>query len=158
MAGEPRYAALLLGLGLRELSMSPGSLPRVKHRIRNLDMIAATRRAEAIMDQSDSGRIAAMLDDFDSTFEHDDQVVRPVTVREQDLSVNHPVLHPVAAQGAQLGLAEEGANVGILGAGVDLGTARGGHDAAISASPETTQTSFPRPPGAGLVWAVTLRS
>jgi phosphotransferase system enzyme I (PtsI) len=69
MAGEPRYAALLLGLGLRELSMSPGSLPRVKHRIRNLDMIAATRRAEAIMDQSDSGRIAAMLDDFNAMAE-----------------------------------------------------------------------------------------
>jgi phosphotransferase system enzyme I (PtsI) len=66
MAGEPRYAALLLGLGLRELSMSPGNLPRLKQRIRNLDMIAATRRAEAIMDQSDSGRIAALLDDFNA--------------------------------------------------------------------------------------------
>ena len=66
MAGEPRYAALLLGLGLRELSMAPGNLPRLKQRIRNLDMVAATRRAEAIMDQSDSGRIAAMLDDFNA--------------------------------------------------------------------------------------------
>ncbi len=66
MAGEPRYAALLLGLGLRELSMSPGNLPRLKQRIRNLDMVAATRRAEAIMDQSDSGRIAALLDDFNA--------------------------------------------------------------------------------------------
>jgi phosphoenolpyruvate-protein phosphotransferase (PTS system enzyme I) len=69
MAGDPRYAALLLGLGLRELSMSPANLPRVKHRIRNLDMIAATRRAEAIMDQSDSGRIAALLDDFNAMAE-----------------------------------------------------------------------------------------
>ena len=66
MAGDPRYAALLLGLGLRNLSMAPGNLPRVKHRIRNLDMIAATRRAEAIMDQSDPGRIAALLDDFNA--------------------------------------------------------------------------------------------
>jgi len=69
MAGEPRYAALLLGLGLRELSMSPGSLPRLKQRIRNLDMVAATRRAEAIMDQSDPGRIAALLDDFNAMAE-----------------------------------------------------------------------------------------
>jgi phosphotransferase system enzyme I (PtsI) len=69
MAGDPRYSALLLGLGLRELSMAPTNLPRVKHRIRNLDMIAATRRAEAIMDQSDSGRIAAMLDDFNAMAE-----------------------------------------------------------------------------------------
>ena len=66
MAGEPRYTALLLGLGLRELSMSPGSLPRIKQRIRSLDIVAATRRAEAIMDQSDSGRIAALLDDFNA--------------------------------------------------------------------------------------------
>ena len=66
MAGDPRYAALLLGLGLRELSMGPSNLPRVKQRIRSLDMIAATRRAEAIMDQSDPDRIAALLDDFNA--------------------------------------------------------------------------------------------
>jgi phosphoenolpyruvate-protein phosphotransferase (PTS system enzyme I) len=67
IAGEPRYAALLLGLGLRELSMSPQNIPRVKQRIRGLDMIAATRRARAIMDQSDSARIGLLLDDFNTT-------------------------------------------------------------------------------------------
>jgi len=66
MAGEPRFAALLLGLGLRNLSMAPRNIPRVKQRIRNLDMVAATRRARAIMDQSDTGRIAALLDDFNA--------------------------------------------------------------------------------------------
>src|SRR3954454_5517414 len=69
IAGEPRYTALLLGLGLREFSMSPGSIPRVKQRIRSLDMVAATRRARAIMDQSDSSRIATLLDDFNATAE-----------------------------------------------------------------------------------------
>jgi phosphotransferase system enzyme I (PtsI) len=69
IAGDPRYAALLLGLGLRELSMTPRSIPRVKQRIRNLDIVAATRRARAIMDQSDSGRIAALLDDFNAIAE-----------------------------------------------------------------------------------------
>jgi phosphotransferase system enzyme I (PtsI) len=69
MAGEPRYAALLLGLGLRTLSMAPRNIPRVKQRIRNLDMVAATRRARAIMDQSDAGRIAALLDDFNAMSE-----------------------------------------------------------------------------------------
>jgi len=49
IAGDPRYAALLLGLGLRELSMAPRNIPRVKQRIRNLDMVAASRRARAIM-------------------------------------------------------------------------------------------------------------
>src|SRR5262249_52107075 len=53
IAGDPRYAALLLGLGLRELSMAPQKIPQVKQRIRNLDMVAATRRARAIMDQAD---------------------------------------------------------------------------------------------------------
>ena len=66
MAGETRFLALLLGLGLRNLSMAPRNIPRVKQRIRSLDMVAATRRARAIMDQSDTGRIAALLDDFNT--------------------------------------------------------------------------------------------
>jgi phosphotransferase system enzyme I (PtsI) len=66
VAGDPRYAVLLLGLGIRDLSMSAGSLPLVKQRIRSLDMGEATRRAQSIMDQSDSGVIAAMLDDFNA--------------------------------------------------------------------------------------------
>jgi phosphotransferase system enzyme I (PtsI) len=66
MAGEPRFSALLLGLGLRNLSMAPRNIPRVKQRIRSLDMVAATRRARAIMDQSDTGRIAALLEDFNA--------------------------------------------------------------------------------------------
>jgi len=66
IAGDPRYTALLLGLGVRELSMAWPALPRVKQRIRSLDLMAATRRARMIMDQSDSGRIAALLDDFNT--------------------------------------------------------------------------------------------
>src|SRR5204862_7899460 len=33
MAGDPRYTALLLGLGIRDLSMAPGNISRVKRRI-----------------------------------------------------------------------------------------------------------------------------
>jgi len=66
MAGDQRFTALLLGLGLRNLSMAPRSIPRIKQRIRGLDIVAATRRARAIMDQSDTGRIAALLDDFNT--------------------------------------------------------------------------------------------
>ena len=66
IAGDPRYTALLLGLGVRELSMAWPALPRVKQRIRSIDLLAATRRARMIMDQSDSGRIAALLDDFNT--------------------------------------------------------------------------------------------
>lgn len=64
VAGDPRFTPLLLGLGIRDLSMSAGNIPRVKQRIRNLDLVAATRRARVIMDQSDSPRIAQLLDDF----------------------------------------------------------------------------------------------
>ncbi|HEC14303.1 MAG TPA: phosphoenolpyruvate--protein phosphotransferase, partial [Rhodospirillales bacterium] len=66
MAGDPRYTALLLGLGLRELSMSAANVPRVKQRIRNMDLVAAGGRAHIIMDQVDAGRIAMLLDDFNA--------------------------------------------------------------------------------------------
>ncbi|MGQ9368084.1 phosphoenolpyruvate--protein phosphotransferase [Azospirillum sp. ST 5-10] len=66
IAGDPRYTALLLGLGVRELSMAPLGIPAVKRRIRTLDLVEATRRARVIMDQSDSGRIATLLDDFNA--------------------------------------------------------------------------------------------
>ena len=39
-------------------------MPRVKQRIRRLAVGPATQRARAIMDQTDEGRIAALLDDF----------------------------------------------------------------------------------------------
>ena len=66
MAGDPRYTALLLGLGVRELSMSSASLPRVKQQVRSLDLTASTRRAEMIMDQADPDRIEMLLDDFNA--------------------------------------------------------------------------------------------
>ena len=66
MAGDPRFTALFLGLGVRELSMTANALPRVKSRILSLDLQAAVRRASVIMDQFDSGRIAVLLDDFNS--------------------------------------------------------------------------------------------
>ncbi|WP_046022261.1 phosphoenolpyruvate--protein phosphotransferase [Magnetospira sp. QH-2] len=64
MAGDPRYTALLLGLGIRELSMSAHNIPRVKRRIRELDMAAASLRAKLILEQTDAGRITTLLDDF----------------------------------------------------------------------------------------------
>jgi phosphotransferase system enzyme I (PtsI) len=66
MAGDPRYTTLLLGLGVRELSMSSASLPRVKQQVRSLDLMASTRRAEMLMDQADPSRIAMLLDDFNA--------------------------------------------------------------------------------------------
>ena len=66
IAGDPRYTALLTGLGLRELSMTPSSILKVKQRIIGMDARAATQRAQLIMDQTDAGRIATLLDDFNA--------------------------------------------------------------------------------------------
>jgi phosphotransferase system enzyme I (PtsI) len=67
IAGDPRFTALLLGLGVRELSMSAPALPRVKQRIRALNLLEASRRARTIMDQWDGAKIAALLDDFNAS-------------------------------------------------------------------------------------------
>ena len=64
MAGDPRFTALLLGLGLRDLSMAASNILRVKSRVREMDLTAATHRARLIMDQVDAGRITMLVDDF----------------------------------------------------------------------------------------------
>ena len=53
MAGDARYTPLLLGLGLRDLSMPAVGLPRVKRRVRAIDMAKATRGAHLILEQPD---------------------------------------------------------------------------------------------------------
>ena len=66
MAGDPRFTALLLGLGLRDLSMEAPNLTRVKQRILGLGINDAEKRAEQIMEQTDSGVIATLIDDFNA--------------------------------------------------------------------------------------------
>jgi len=66
IAGDPRYTPLLLGLGFRELSMVPASIPRVKRRILDVDMLSAERRARLIMDETDPMRIQFLLDEFNA--------------------------------------------------------------------------------------------
>ncbi len=66
IAGDPRYTALMVGLGIHELSMAPASLLKVKQRIRSLDVVAAQRLVHAVMKQSDPGRISALVDDFNA--------------------------------------------------------------------------------------------
>lgn len=61
MAGDPRAAPLLLGLGLRELSMVPLRLPAVKQEIRQLAMPQAVAFAEMVMAKNDEVEIHALL-------------------------------------------------------------------------------------------------
>ncbi len=46
--------------------MAAPSLPRVKQRILSLPLAEAIKRANSIMEQSDSGMIAVLLDDFNA--------------------------------------------------------------------------------------------
>ncbi|MBE1236463.1 phosphoenolpyruvate--protein phosphotransferase [Phaeovibrio sulfidiphilus] len=57
MAGDPRLAALLVGMGVRTLSMAPSRIPRVKHNLRQLDMGLAVSRAQQILKSTDSSTI-----------------------------------------------------------------------------------------------------
>ena len=64
LAGNPRLTAMLLGFGLRDLSMAPLNVPRVKQRILALDAAAAARHAEELLNQTEAGRIAKLIDAF----------------------------------------------------------------------------------------------
>ncbi len=62
IAGDPRFTPLLIGLGVRDLSMAPARLPLVKERVRALSAREATLRARSIMEQWDEAAIAALVD------------------------------------------------------------------------------------------------
>lgn len=64
VAGDPRFTALLVGLGFRELSMAANNIPAVKRRILSLDMASAVSRANLIMRETDPNRIEALLNDI----------------------------------------------------------------------------------------------
>jgi phosphotransferase system enzyme I (PtsI) len=57
MAGSPAYAAVLLGLGARELSMAPASIPRVRRAIEGIEASAAAEIAAACLDCGDADEV-----------------------------------------------------------------------------------------------------
>ncbi|MCF8483046.1 MAG: phosphoenolpyruvate--protein phosphotransferase [Rhodospirillum sp.] len=62
MAGDPKLAAVLMGLGVTELSMSATNIPLVKRNIRRLSLSETARKVHAIMDLNDARRIAKAAD------------------------------------------------------------------------------------------------
>jgi phosphoenolpyruvate-protein phosphotransferase len=62
MGANPRYTALLLGLGLRSFSVNASALPRVKQAIRALEIDDCARLAMRVMEQSDPEEIRKLLD------------------------------------------------------------------------------------------------
>jgi phosphotransferase system enzyme I (PtsI) len=61
MAADPRLTRLLVGLGLRQFSMSASAVPRVKQAVRGLEIEEAARFAGAVMGHSDPERIRALI-------------------------------------------------------------------------------------------------
>ncbi len=62
MAGDPRYTSILLGLGLREMSMQPASLLEVKEVVRGCDVGRVSSRMDQLMDRLDDLSSSQLLE------------------------------------------------------------------------------------------------
>src|SRR2546428_11827444 len=63
MAGDPLHTALLLGLGLRELSVAPGQMLEVKGAIRGTRLDEARRLASAALELGSAPEVGARLNE-----------------------------------------------------------------------------------------------
>ena len=61
MASDPNAAVLLLAMGIKELSMSAPSIPRVKERIRNITKDEAQKILETVLEMEDGDKIKEYL-------------------------------------------------------------------------------------------------
>ena len=68
MAGDPRYAQLLLGMGLREMSMHPSALLETREMIRRSNMNELQQRTESFFKQLNECEDSSQL--FEETFNH----------------------------------------------------------------------------------------
>jgi len=62
MAGDPRYALLLLGFGFRRLSMSPLATPLIRAAIRRIDLEQAQKTVTAALQLETADKIHALLE------------------------------------------------------------------------------------------------
>ncbi|MDJ0522989.1 MAG: phosphoenolpyruvate--protein phosphotransferase [Planctomycetota bacterium] len=61
MGGLSIYTVLLLGMGLREFSLTPGYIPRVRRLLRSLTMLQARRLASECLKLSSADEVEALL-------------------------------------------------------------------------------------------------
>ena len=61
MAGDPQYTDLLLGLGLRRFSVSPGEILSVKRAIRASNLSAANALAQRVLAMRSVAEVRALL-------------------------------------------------------------------------------------------------
>lgn len=64
MGADPKMTALLLGLGIREISVGAASIGRVKRRIRELSLANAQAHADQVLMQYDPAAIRDLVADF----------------------------------------------------------------------------------------------
>jgi phosphocarrier protein FPr len=64
VAADPAAAALLVGLGVRELSMSPPAIPAVKHAVRSLSVNKAQQLATLALQRDSAASVRALLNDL----------------------------------------------------------------------------------------------
>jgi phosphoenolpyruvate-protein phosphotransferase len=64
LAGDPCATAVLLGLGVSELSMNPGSLGAIKREVRRTPLAAAQRLAADVLQASTTEAVLARIDAF----------------------------------------------------------------------------------------------
>ena len=77
MAADPRCALLLVGMGMRRLSVSPRRIPEIKTLIRELSIVELTALAQQCMQLSTAGEVRQHLDSFL------DQSDREISLRQQ---------------------------------------------------------------------------
>jgi phosphotransferase system enzyme I (PtsI) len=64
LAAAPKMTPLLLGLGVRSLSMNASAVPKVKQVVRSVEISACIRFARRLMEQGDPERIRALVEGF----------------------------------------------------------------------------------------------
>lgn len=63
VAADPRFTALLLGLGVHELSVSPRYIPIIKHAIRYTSIVEASKLAETVLSLTNATEIQSLLEE-----------------------------------------------------------------------------------------------
>jgi phosphotransferase system enzyme I (PtsI) len=72
VAADPRFSALLLGLGVQEFSVSPRYIPTIKHAIRHSSILSAFKLAEEALTLSTAEEIESLLDrEYKTNVPHD---------------------------------------------------------------------------------------
>ncbi|MBF0454618.1 MAG: phosphoenolpyruvate--protein phosphotransferase [Magnetococcales bacterium] len=64
MAGDPKFAALLTGMGIDELSMTPGCLPLIRRTLRKMDYSQLTETAKYVLNGQTTQEVMGLLEEM----------------------------------------------------------------------------------------------